>query len=453
MTKADKEAPEVLDTAGELSPSTDFSSEAEEISRRSPRERRGKVKGSAPVGVVFFVLIAIAAAIIVFSGIYAWGSKIDYGKFFFLLVVFILADHFDLKLKDGATMSLGVAPLVGAIFCLPWAQAIWVFILGALVTLITRKFGEVKWDDVLVRLISLIGVAAMAGVFYALKEALPAKPLWSGGYSPYQLLSLIIAAAVYFLMYVTKEIYLLSDKGQIPIRAYFKSVVMNSWVPYLELCFLGALFGLIFTCIGIWHSLIVLPMLFVLMYAYNMVTQADEYLMETVRVLSAIPERVGLVDEGHAGRVAELSGKVARELGLSPDEVKQIVHAAYLHDMGAIRKQAVEASQPELLEAEGVVSGGVDIVGGVDYLEIAAEILRGREGLGDRVASLSRRKVVDTGVGIIRVVNDFDKLVRGSEGREPLSEAEALTEMNLERGVKYDSKVLRAIARVLARTR
>lgn len=452
MTKADSEQGKAPDTAGESLPLTDLLDEAEEISPRKPRERRKKARTGAPLGVAFFVLIAVAAAIIVFSGIYAWRGKIDYGKFFFLLAIFILADHFDLKLKDGGTMSLGVALLVGAVFCLPWAQAIWVFILGALVTLITRKFGEIKWDDILVRLISLIGVAAMAGVFYALKEALPDKPVWSGGYSPYQLLSLAIAVAVYFLAYVTKEIYLLSDKGQIPIGAYFKSVVMNSWVPYLELCLLGMLFGLIFTCISIWHSLIVLPVLFVLMYAYNMVTRADEYLTETVRVLSAIPERVGLVDEGHARRVAELSGKVARELSLSPDEVKQIMHAAYLHDIGAIRRQAEEAGQLELLEAEGVVLGGVDVVGGVDYLGITAEILRGREGLGDRVASLSKRKVVDTGVGILRVVNDFDKLVRGSEGKEPLSPNEALTEMNLERGVKYDSKVLRAIARVLART-
>jgi hypothetical protein len=109
------------------------------------------------------------------------------------------------------------------------------------------------------------------------------------------------------------------------------------------------------------------------------------------------------------------------------------------------------AEQRQLSETEGVITGGVDIVGKIDYLDVAAEILGGREGLRDRVANVDKRRAVSMGAGILRAVDDLESLVQGSETREPLSEGEALTEMNLERGVKYDSKVLRAIARVLAR--
>jgi hypothetical protein len=87
----------------------------------------------------------------------------------------------------------------------------------------------------------------------------------------------------------------------------------------------------------------------------------------------------------------------------------------------------------------------------VGYLEVAAEILRGREGLKDRVEDVNKRRAISMGAGILRAVDDFELLVQGSEGRDPLSEGDALTEMNLERGVRYDSKVLRAIAKVLPR--
>jgi len=158
-----------------------------------------------------------------------------------------------------------------------------------------------------------------------------------------------------------------------------------------------------------------------------------------------------MLASGHAERVAQLAVGVARELGLSPEDSQQVEFAAYLHDIGAVTKQGMHADQRQLTEVEGVISGGVDIVGKVEYLDVAAEILGGREGLRDRVTDVDKRRAVSLGSGILRAVDDFESLLAGSETREPLSESEALTEMNLERGVKYDSKVLRAISRVLPR--
>jgi len=59
------------------------------------------------------------------------------------------------------------------------------------------------------------------------------------------------------------------------------------------------------------------------MYAYNRVAATDQYLLETIRVLSAIPEETGMLAVGHADRVAELSFGVARELGLSPEDASR----------------------------------------------------------------------------------------------------------------------------------
>jgi len=129
-----------------------------------------------------------------------------------------------------------------------------------------------------------------------------------------------------------------------------------------------------------------------------------------------------------------------------------VEYAAYLHDIGAITRECgAGADQQELYESEGVITGGGDVLGSVEHLSVAAEILKGREGLRDRVDDAGTRKAVSMGAGILRAVDDYVCLLQGSGERPPMSEGQALSEMNLERGVKYDSKVLRAIARVLSR--
>jgi hypothetical protein len=261
-----------------------------------------------------------------------------------------------------------------------------------------------------------------------------------------------VCAGIIYLVYLLSEAFTMSADGHFPMGVYLQSIFRKSWLPFSILAFTGGLMGLVFVGIGMWPMIIVLPLLLVFMYAYNRVAVTDQYLLETIRVLSAIPEETGMLPVGHADRVAELATGVARELGLSPEDAQQVEFAAYLHDIGAITRQAEAASeQRQLSEVEGVITGGVDIVGKVEYLDVAAEILGGREGLRDRVSDVDKRRAVSLGAGILRAVDDFESLVQGSDIREPLSEGEALTEMNLERGVKYDSKVLRAIARVLAR--
>jgi HD-GYP domain-containing protein (c-di-GMP phosphodiesterase class II) len=257
---------------------------------------------------------------------------------------------------------------------------------------------------------------------------------------------------VLYVFYLGRSAYLLAQDGQFSAGAYLQSVVRKSWFLFFTLGFVGVFMGLVFVGIGMWSVLVILPLLLVFIYAYSRVAATDLYLLETIRVLSTIPEETGMIEKGHADRVTALSVDVARELGLSPEDTKQVEYAALLHDIGAItRKGAPGAQEPQLMEAEGVIAGGVDILGQVDYLEVAAEILRGREGLRDRVVDVDKRRAVSLGAGILRAVDDFESLIRGSETREPLSEHDALTEMNLERGVRYDSKVLRAIARVYPR--
>lgn len=400
------------------------------------------------------MLVAAAVATLLITALKTRFGSIDYSDFVFFLVIFTVTAHFDLRLTGGGKMNVGIALTLAALVALPGVEVVWMFLIGTLVTLVTRMIGETEKDELLGLLIDFSGVGLTALVFWLLVELLPKKPLLLGRYTPGVLISVAIAAGVLFLFYVVRETYISSKEGLFPVLVYSQSIARKSWIPFLILSFVGVLMGLIFLGIGMWSVLIALPLLLVFIYAYNKVAVTDEYLLETIKVLSAIPEETGMIDLGHADRVARLSEAVSRELGLGPEDVQQVEFAAYLHEMGAISGPGEpEGDQEQLTGVEGFTAGGVDIAGKVNYLEVAAEILRGREGLRDRVSDIDKRRAASLGAGILEAVDDFEALLKGSEDREPMTESEALTEMNLERGVKYDSKVLRAIARVLPRIR
>ena len=415
---------------------------------------------------VMQLIIIAAVATLVVSIIFTKLGAIDYSNIAFFLVVFTVAAFFELKLKGGGEIGLGVGQLLAALIALPVGvhaihydkitaagsvQVVWMFLIGSFIVFVSRRMGRVTKEDALSFLLDYSGVGLVAMVFYFLIQILPSKPELHGNYTPAVLIAAAVCAVLLFLVYLVRESFVLSSEGHFPTGVYFQSIMRKSWMPFAIIAFAGGLMGLIFVGIGMWPLLIVLPVLLIFMYAYNRVAATDRYLLETIQVLSAIPEETGMLASGHAERVAQLAVGVARELGLSPEDSQQVEFAAYLHDIGAVTKQGMHADQRQLTEVEGVISGGVDIVGKVEYLDVAAEILGGREGLRDRVTDVDKRRAVSLGSGILRAVDDFESLLAGSETREPLSESEALTEMNLERGVKYDSKVLRAISRVLPR--
>jgi HD domain len=439
---------------------------------RRPRGQAGRrfgARGHEPRGIGMVVpLAALGAAVtLVVSIVFTKPGKIDYGNFLFFLVIFTLCAFFSLELRGGSSLSLGLAPLLAALIALPVSlpnvpygkiaaagcvQVVWVFLFGTAIVLITRLFGEFHSEDLVAALINYTGVGFAALFFYALMKMLPQGMELNGHYTPALLGTVAFCSGVLYLFYIGQSTYLMAQEGHFSPGAYLQSVLRRSWFPFLTVGFVGTLMGLIFVGIGMWSSLFVLPLLAVILYAYNRLAATDQYLMETIRVLSSIPEETGRIEPGHGHSVAQLSAGVARELGLSPDDVRQVMYAAYLHDIGAITKEGAPGEeQRQLTEVEGVIAGGVDILGQVDYLEVAAEILRGREGLRDRVTDVDKRRAVSLGAGILRAVDDFETLLHGDGTREPLSANDALTEMNLERGVRYDSKVLRAIARVYPR--
>lgn len=163
--------------------------------------------------------------------------------------------------------------------------------------------------------------------------------------------------------------------------------------------------------------------LFPLAFTYVAVarsTRNRETYRETVVTLSHLTEEGGYTPRGHAERVADLSVRIGRVLGLPERELRDLEVSALLHDLGQI---SLTAPIPD---------GATVLAAPADQREIAAEgarIIRHAEGL-DAVAlrvegqTTPYRLVRELGEEvpvasrIIKAANAFDDLTGG--GADPL---------------------------------
>lgn len=468
----EKGLPEVKKSAEEeVLPGKDDGADLE-IPARRVRVRSGKRKmprshGGAESG-ARFLWILVAAAGAVTLGLAIRFTKLDdvHFGFWFLLALFVITQQFRLKLRGGGDIKLGFAALVAALMAsgLGYAKrsvlkapiapvwVIWIFLIGSIVELLVHVLeGRINRDEYTRMAIDFSGVGLSVLLFHGIVELLPKTPEFNGGYWPGLLIGAGFAALVMYLFQLFGTALSLSQEGYLPTGVYLSSLMRRSWIPFIAVVISGFFGGLLYIGVGKWSSLFALVLLFVLYFAYNRLAETDMYLLETVRALATVPEKTGVLPEGHASKVAWLAGSIARELGLSPEDVTQVEYAAYLHEVGTLTDKGAEEDVGGEIRSSYTASARV--LSRVDYLSTASEILKGREGLAERISDLSKRKVVSAGAGIIKAVEDFDSLVTGGESREPMTPSQAMTELNLERGTKYESKVLRAMSRVISRVR
>ncbi|HYN29774.1 MAG TPA: HD domain-containing phosphohydrolase [Dermatophilaceae bacterium] len=187
----------------------------------------------------------------------------------------------------------------------------------------------------------------------------------------------------------------------------------------------------------------VLTYLAVRRYAANRMTYR-----ETIITLSRLTEESGYTPTHHAQRVAELAVRLARSLGLSEREVRDVEYAALLHDLGQLGLRhpipggATVLAAPvdqRHIAAEGARivrhTAVLDTVAG--YVEKQATAYRRVRELGETVPLASR---------IIKVANAHDDLTGGSA--DPAVRAAALERIHLGLGYEYDPAVVDALVEV-----
>ena len=176
-------------------------------------------------------------------------------------------------------------------------------------------------------------------------------------------------------------------------------------------------------------------------YAQNRLTYR-----QTIATLSHLTEHGGYTSTGHAERVADLSVRIGRVLGISHRDLRDIEYAALLHDLGQIALiepipggstvLAAPSDQRDIADEGARIirhAKGLEVV--ADYVEAQTIPYRQVRELGEEVPVASR---------IIKVANAFDDLTGGSD--DPVQVRAANERIHLGLGYQYDPEVVEAAA-------
>ncbi len=156
---------------------------------------------------------------------------------------------------------------------------------------------------------------------------------------------------------------------------------------------------------------------------------------------------------GHSRRVAELARNLALQIGMTRDEVQNVVLASLLHDIGKIGLSDIILNKPEPLLTDielaqlmrhPVIAEAALIP--LDQLKAAAVLIRSHherfdgKGYPEKLSGSS----IPLGARILLLANDFDALQHGHMLGTPLSPAKAYEFVIDSSGKRYDPAVVNA---------
>ena len=187
--------------------------------------------------------------------------------------------------------------------------------------------------------------------------------------------------------------------------------------------------------------------------------------LTSVQVFAGVIElrsgSVGSQMSGHGRRVAEHARSVAQRMGLSDNEVQNVMLAGLLHDIGKLGLpdellckpfNTLTGEQRALVMKHPLI--GQNILMGIEKFKEAAVLVRHHHecydgsGYPDHLTGIA----IPQGSRILQVVNEYDSLQIGTLVQRPLKPAEAMTFLIENRGKRYDPVAVDAFAKLISGT-
>ncbi len=190
-------------------------------------------------------------------------------------------------------------------------------------------------------------------------------------------------------------------------------------------------------------------------------TQTDTRLASAVvEVLSSALDVRDRMTHRHARRVAHMSVNIARELGLTEEEVVEIEFAAALHDIGkigvadSILRKSAPLDDAEWRDMRRHSELGYQILKGIDFLKNAAEIVYAHHERYDGTGyprGLAREEI-PLGARLFAIVDAFDAMTSRRPYRAATSRDEACAEIVANAGTQFDPHLAQVFLTVVQRT-
>jgi len=192
-------------------------------------------------------------------------------------------------------------------------------------------------------------------------------------------------------------------------------------------------------------------------YLENQVSEARNNLLtyyeSTVQALILTIDAKDHYTFRHSGRVAKLSAAVAEEMGVAQEAVREIQHAASIHDIGkvgiveSILNKKGHLTSDEYAEIQKHPTIGVRIVQSIPFLEEAIPVIQYHHerydgngyphGMNGEDIPLSAR--------IVAVADAIDAMMRDRPYRQALSTERVLQELRENSGTQFDASIVDVI--------
>jgi len=178
---------------------------------------------------------------------------------------------------------------------------------------------------------------------------------------------------------------------------------------------------------------------------------------QTTRAMAQAIDAKDPYSRGHSKGVAKIAVEIAKELGMSADEIRGIEIAAYLHDVGKIgiseellRKPVMLSHEErQILETHPTLSA--QILSPIEFpwpvLEAVAH--HHERFIGEGYPDKIKAEEIPLGARILAVADAFEAMTSDRPYRSALSKSEAAKEIRRESGSQFDPKVVEALLRVV----
>jgi hypothetical protein len=272
------------------------------------------------------------------------------------------------------------------------------------------------------------------------------SPAPSDHLEPWQRAALMLATCMAALVADTLFTSVLrATSARANLRRTFVEEVRSSFAMSMAVAVTGVLIALAAPAMGIVALPLFLIPLVLTLFAFRRYVSIRATYLQSIRTLSRLTDAAGYTPSGHSERVAALSVRVGRELGLSERELLDLEYAALLHDIGQVALVEPIPGGATVLAAPAdqrrIEADTVAIVRETRVFESVARILehqttpyRQVRELGEEIPMTSR---------IVKVVNAYEDLTAGA--RSERARDAAVERIYLGLGYEYDPRVVDAL--------
>lgn len=316
-----------------------------------------------------------------------------------------------------------------------------VYLLGGVAHVLRDLPGERLVRSVAVSVRRLIGYTSYAVTFAAVSDVL-SNSLGEAGWE--LLVPFGIAVLVWLIVEVGLWSFAAAAHMQVSAR-YLALAEIRDTNVFVSLVATGALFGLMYEGLGWWALPVALLPYSFAHGAFKRFQETRSTYRQTIRALAQIPEAAGLSLRGHSDRTAEIAVAMAKDLGLSPEEVDDVEFASLMHDIGHIT-----LNDPTVVDQgwseEDLARWGAEIIAGAPSLDRVSGYVR-RQYEPFRNPGEESDPTVPTVARIVKIASAYDaeRIGKGA------SRLEALEHLHRGAAYDYDPEVVASLRRVLER--